>query len=77
MLSMTTYNMNTMMTNREMAAAVVVLPFQAVKRFFVDLMMNTARARQLAALNELSDADLEARGVTRAEAAQLILRSQF
>jgi hypothetical protein len=34
MLSMSKHNMNTMMTNREMALAVIALPFQAATRCY-------------------------------------------
>ncbi|MBB5723161.1 uncharacterized protein YjiS (DUF1127 family) [Loktanella ponticola] len=72
---MSTYNMNTMMTNREMALAFVRVPFQAVKDVFVAFAHAVSRAEQLETLNEMSDEDLAARGMTRAEAAQAILRS--
>ncbi len=72
---MSTYNMNTMMTNREMAMAVVRVPFQAVKDAFLGFTHAVSRAEQLETLNEMSDEDLAARGMTRAEAAQAVLRS--
>lgn len=45
MLSMTKYNMNTMMTNREMALAVVALPFQAATRCFRNMCRKTSRSQ--------------------------------
>lgn len=74
---MSDHNMNTMMTNREMALAVVALPFQAIARFIREMGQKTSRMEPLSELHALSDADLAARGVTRAQAAQLMLRSQF
>lgn len=75
MLSMSTYNMNTMMTTREMIGSFLALPFQAVVKFFTTIQ--SSRMEQLDALNAMSDEDLAARGLTRAQAAQAILRCGF
>lgn len=74
---MSDHNMNTMMTNGEMALAVLALPFQAMGRFFRDFGQNTSRMASLAELQKVSDAQLAKRGLTRAEAVQRVLRSQL
>ncbi|MFT4915545.1 MAG: hypothetical protein ACI9ND_002261 [Yoonia sp.] len=77
MLSMSTYNMNSMMTNREMAIAVLALPFRAIASFLRSMASNTSRMRQLDDLQALSDAELAKRGLTRAQAALQMLRNPF
>lgn len=72
---MSTYNMNTMITTREMVASFLALPFQAIAKFFTNLQ--SSRMEQLDALNAMSDEDLAARGLTRAQAVQAILRCGF
>lgn len=74
---MSDHNMNTMMTNREMALAVLALPFQALAGLFRKMGRSTSRIADLAALQSISDDELAARGMTRAEAVQRVLRSQF
>lgn len=74
---MSDYNMNSMMTNREMALAVIALPFQAAGRFLRSMLVQTSRMTSLNALHQMSDAELTERGLTRPQAAMLILRSQF
>jgi hypothetical protein len=74
---MSTYNMNTMMTNREMALAVVALPFYAIARSLRNIGQNSSRVQRLNELNAMSDAELAAQDLTRAQAAQQILRSHF
>lgn len=74
---MSTYNMNSMMTNREMAIAVLALPFRAIVSFLRSMASNTSRMRQLDDLQALSDADLDKRGLTRAQAALQMLRNPF
>lgn len=74
---MSKYNMNTMMTNREIALAVIALPFQAIARFFGEMGRASSRTSPLADLHAMSDVELAARGTNRAQAAQLMLRSQF
>lgn len=72
---MSTYNMNTMITTREMVVSFLALPFQAIAKFFTKLQ--SARMEQLDVLNAMSDEDLAARGLTRAQAVQAILRCGF
>jgi len=67
--------MNTMMTNREMGFALLRAPFQAMKNMFASMAQTISRAEQLDALNNMSDDDLAARGISRADAAQTILRN--
>ena len=74
---MSTYNMNSMMTNREMAIAVLALPFRAIASFFRGMASNTSRMHQLDGLQALSDAELAKRGLTRAQAALQMLRNPF
>jgi uncharacterized protein YjiS (DUF1127 family) len=72
---MTTYNMNTMITTREVVGSFLALPFQAVVKFFANIQ--SSRMMKLDALNAMSDEDLAERGMSRAQAAQAILRSGF
>ena len=58
-----------------MVAAFLALPFKAVVNFFSGIQ--SARMEQLDTLNAMSDDDLAARGLTRAQAVQAILRSGF
>jgi uncharacterized protein YjiS (DUF1127 family) len=74
---MSTYNMNSMMTNREMAVAVIALPFRAIASFLRGMAGNTSRMRQVDDLHAISDAELANRGLTRAQAALQILRNPF
>ena len=74
---MSDYNMNTMMTNREMALAVLALPFQAAARFLRNLGQRTSFVSALSELSNISDAELARSGMTRAEAVQRVLRSRF
>jgi len=72
------YNdMNTMMTNREMALALIARPFQLIGHYLSKQTYQTARMTTLTSLQQLTDADLAARGLTRAQAVQMALRSQF
>ena len=72
---MTDYNMNSMMTNREMAVAVIAAPFQALARGFRSLMLQGPRVSALNTLSQYSDAELAARGLTRSDIALQILRN--
>ena len=70
------HDMNRMMTTGEMILALVALPFQKLGAALSRLGHRTARGRWLAQVNAMSDADLARRGLTRAEAVQLMLRAQ-
>lgn len=70
---MATYNMNSMMTNREMALAVLALPVRALGRAWRAITSPSARVHQLDALRDVSDSELAARGMTRAEAVNKVL----
>jgi len=71
------HDMNTMMTTREMVLALMAKPFIALGEFLSHGSYETSRMGPLASLQKLSDADLAKRGLTRAQAVQLALRSQF
>lgn len=71
------HDMNTMMTTREMVLALLAKPFVALGEYLSLRSYQTARMGSLQALQNLSDDDLAKRGLTRAQAVQLALRSQF
>ncbi len=74
---MARHNMNTMMTTSEMVLALLAVPFQRLGEALARHGARSARAQWLAQLNATSDAELAAKGLTRAQAAQMMLRSQF
>lgn len=71
------YDMNRMMTTREMIFALIALPFKKLASTFSLRGYRTARLMWLDQLNATSDAELAKRGLSRAEATQVMLRSQF
>lgn len=70
------HDMNRMMSTSEMVLALVASPFQKLGAALSRMGYKTARAQWLAQVNAMSDAELAQRGLTRAEAVQLMLRAQ-
>lgn len=65
---------NTLITNREMLVEVVMTPLRAIGRFMIAVAESNARTQALYAINAMSDAELEAKGLTRAEAVSQAFR---
>ncbi|MBR2656440.1 DUF1127 domain-containing protein [Yoonia sp.] len=64
---------NTLISNREMLTEMVMTPLRALGRFIVQVAEATAQARALHEVNNMSDATLQAAGLTRSQAFELIL----
>jgi len=65
---------NTLITNREMLVELALTPFRAVVAFFERLSESNARAQALAAVGAMTDEELKAKGLTRADAIALVFR---
>ena len=65
---------NTLISNRELLVALALKPFQAIGRLLTSLAENNSRTQALAAIAAIPDADLAARGLTRAEAISMTFR---
>ena len=63
---------NTLITNREILAEVLLAPFAALAGWFENYAMNNARTQALRAVANMSDAELAAKGLTRAEALRMV-----
>lgn len=74
---MARHDMNTMMTTGEMVAALAAMPFKAVFDAIVRSADRSSRMTALNQINAMSDADLAARGLTRTDATQMVMRSPF
>jgi hypothetical protein len=65
---------NTLITNREMFAELLAAPFRALGRLMIFLGDNNSRTQALQSIAALSDAQLSARGMTRADAVSQVFR---
>lgn len=65
---------NTMISNREIFVELILTPFRAIARAMEVLTENNARAQAVAAINAMSDSELRAKGLTRADAIALVFR---
>ena len=65
---------NTLITNREMLLELASLPFRAVAALLHKLAENNSRMQALAAIAAVSDQELQAKGLTRADAVSLTFR---
>ncbi|SFS21732.1 DUF1127 domain-containing protein [Yoonia litorea] len=63
---------NTLITNREMLTELVLAPFYALARGIERLAESNARTQALRAVSDMTDAELKAKGLTRAEAAAMV-----
>jgi hypothetical protein len=59
------------------AADLIRVPLAALGRFLGHIIDNASRAHEIRALNDLSDAELAARGLTRATIAHYVFRDTF
>ena len=65
---------NSLITNREMIFELLAAPLNALTRWIETIAESNARTQALRAIVEISDADLQAKGLTRAEAVALAFR---
>ena len=63
---------NTLITNREMASELLLAPFAAVARWIENYAVSNARTQAIRAVTEMTDAELQAKGLTRAEAMRMV-----
>lgn len=64
---------NTLITNREMLTELVLAPFYALARGIEYYAENNATTKALRAVGQMSDEELAAKGLTRAEAVRMVL----
>jgi hypothetical protein len=63
---------NTLITNREILTEVLLAPFAALAGWVEHYATNNARTQALRAVANMSDAELAAKGLTRAEALRMV-----
>ncbi|MEO1641216.1 MAG: DUF1127 domain-containing protein [Pseudomonadota bacterium] len=67
---------NTLISNREMIVELVLAPFRAFGRLIEKLAENNSRTQALAAIGAMSEEELRRKGLTRAEAIQMVFRRE-
>jgi hypothetical protein len=65
---------NTLISNREMLVELALAPFRAIGRVLTNLAENNSRTQALQAIAAISDEELAARGLTRAQAISMTFR---
>ena len=65
---------NTLISNREMLLELVAIPLRAVGSALSGLATSTARSQTLRELAAMSDEELKARGLSRAEVVSMAFR---
>ncbi|EBA12318.1 hypothetical protein [Roseobacter sp. CCS2] len=65
---------NTLISNREMLLELLATPFRAMGTALHDIATNTARAQTARELAAISDDELKARGMKRADIVSLAFR---
>ncbi len=65
---------NTLISNREMFIELALAPFRAIGRVLVSLAENNSRTQALQAIAAISDEELAAKGLTRADAISMTFR---
>lgn len=65
---------NTLISNREMLTELVLAPFRAVTDMIVRLAENNSRTQAIQAINAIPEAELRAKGLTRADAIAMAFR---
>ncbi len=65
---------NTLISNSEMAIELVMLPFRAIGNFIYKVAENNSRTQALQAINAITDEELQAKGLTRADAVSMAFR---
>ncbi len=58
---------NTLISNREMLLELAAAPFRAIASLFGTLAISTARVRTLQEIAAITDEELHAKGLTRAD----------
>ena len=65
---------NTLISNREMLLELLVMPFRAIDKLLHNLAENSCRMQALQTIAAIPEADLRAKGLTRAEAVSMTFR---
>ncbi len=65
---------NTLISNREMLLELLVMPFRAIDKLLHNLAENSSRMQALQTIAAIPEADLRAKGLTRAEAVSMTFR---
>ena len=65
---------NTLISTRETLIELVFTPFRAFGRMIERLAENNSRTQALAAINAIPEAELRAKGLTRADAISMVFR---
>lgn len=65
---------NTLISNRELITELLLAPFYALARGIENYAESNARTQALRAVADMSDAELRAKGLTRADAIALVFR---
>lgn len=65
---------NTLISNREMLLELLATPFRALGVLLHNMAENNSRMQALQAIAAIPEADLRAKGLTRAEAVSLTFR---
>ena len=63
---------NTLISNREVLTELVLAPFAAVARWIENYAEKSARTQALRAIADMTDAELQAKGLTRVEAIRMV-----
>lgn len=63
---------NTLISNRETISELLLAPFAAVARWFERYAVSNARTQAIRAVVEMTDEELRAKGLTRAEAMRMV-----
>ena len=63
---------NTLISNREMVSELLLAPFAAVARWIENYAVSNARTQAIRAVADMTDAELQAKGLTRAEAMRMV-----
>ena len=65
---------NTLISNREMLLELLATPFRAIGNVFYKLAENNSRTLAIQAINAIPEAELRAKGLTRADAIAMAFR---
>jgi hypothetical protein len=65
---------NTLISNSEMAMELVLVPLRAFGRWMMKLGENNSRTQAIQAINAIPEAELRAKGLTRADAISMAFR---
>lgn len=65
---------NTLISNREMLLELMSVPFRAIGHIFCKLAEDNSRTQAIQAINAIPEAELRAKGLTRAEAIGMVFR---